>query len=402
MAGSDRDAGFCSGADEDDMSGLHSPSASEDSVEVQVSPISLRNKRKLAEPRKIQEPCTAPIKKRRRFELIQETADDETRPATSPSPSPFRPWSSSAKTCETKSVTKPVALVSCFKVEKENRIEDQVKVEVKEEDERAPNGELKRFEDLHRYEEQKRRGEEKKKELIFQEEAQRRREARIQEEILQRLQESHHRPISPSQSSTISSVYSSQRREPRQRFEPPPPPPPPPASVILPHPRLQEEPLSLVLRGEVPRVPSHPDVSGSFERPPTYHVDQVLSPHPQGQNHQMTSNGHARHITSGQQRNYKNMTRERRIEANARERTRVHTISAAFDTLRRSIPAYSHNQKLSKLSVLRIACSYIMTLSKIVNTPDGESENGDALGACVDLVSKTIQTEGKLRKKKDE
>lgn len=97
-----------------------------------------------------------------------------------------------------------------------------------------------------------------------------------------------------------------------------------------------------------------------------------------------------------EQRNYKNMTRERRIEANARERTRVHTISAAFDTLRRSIPAYSHNQKLSKLSVLRIACSYIMTLSNIVSGDDA------ATAECVDLVTKTIQREGKLRKKKDD
>lgn len=102
-----------------------------------------------------------------------------------------------------------------------------------------------------------------------------------------------------------------------------------------------------------------------------------------------------------EQRNYKNMTRERRIEANARERTRVHTISAAFDTLRKSIPSYSHNQKLSKLSVLRIACSYIMTLSSIVNSD--ESETDEPLTAeCVDLVSRTIQREGKLRKKKDD
>lgn len=97
-----------------------------------------------------------------------------------------------------------------------------------------------------------------------------------------------------------------------------------------------------------------------------------------------------------EQRNYKNMTRERRIEANARERTRVHTISAAFDTLRKSIPSYSHNQKLSKLSVLRIACSYIMTLSNIVNGDE------DGTAECVDLVTKTIQREGKLRKKKDD
>lgn len=102
-----------------------------------------------------------------------------------------------------------------------------------------------------------------------------------------------------------------------------------------------------------------------------------------------------------EQRNYKNMTRERRIEANARERTRVHTISAAFDTLRRSVPSYSHNQKLSKLSVLRIACSYIMTLSSIVNEDDPESGE-PSTSECVDLVSRTIQREGKLRKKKDD
>lgn len=103
-----------------------------------------------------------------------------------------------------------------------------------------------------------------------------------------------------------------------------------------------------------------------------------------------------------QQRNYKNMTRERRIEANARERTRVHTISAAFDTLRRAVPAYSHNQKLSKLSVLRIACSYILTLSRVAGSDYSADQSSPSLAECVDNVSKTIQMEGKLRKKKDE
>ena len=103
-----------------------------------------------------------------------------------------------------------------------------------------------------------------------------------------------------------------------------------------------------------------------------------------------------------QQRNYKNMTRERRIEANARERTRVHTISAAFDTLRRAVPAYSHNQKLSKLSVLRIACSYILTLSRVAGSDYSADQSSPSLADCVDNVSKTIQMEGKLRKKKDE
>lgn len=114
-----------------------------------------------------------------------------------------------------------------------------------------------------------------------------------------------------------------------------------------------------------PRVPPHPDVTDYSDKKPR------------------------------EQRNYKNMTRERRIEANARERTRVHTISAAFDTLRRAVPSYSHNQKLSKLSVLRIACAYIAALSTAM---DPEAE----LSTAVEAVTQTIHTEGKLRKKKDD
>uniref|UniRef100_A0A8D8T6P8 Protein atonal homolog 8 n=1 Tax=Cacopsylla melanoneura TaxID=428564 RepID=A0A8D8T6P8_9HEMI len=98
-------------------------------------------------------------------------------------------------------------------------------------------------------------------------------------------------------------------------------------------------------------------------------------------------------------RNYKNMTRERRIEANARERTRVHTISAAFETLRKTVPAYSTNQKLSKLSVLRIACSYIMTLSRIAGHDYSQDESEPSIESCVEDVTKTIQLEGKVKKK---
>lgn len=102
------------------------------------------------------------------------------------------------------------------------------------------------------------------------------------------------------------------------------------------------------------------------------------------------------------QRNYKNMTRERRIEANARERTRVHTISAAYDTLRKAIPSYSNTQKLSKLSVLRVACSYILTLSRMTGEDFSADQSEPDVQDCIDAVTRTIQTEGKLRRKKDE
>ncbi|CAL1535935.1 unnamed protein product [Lymnaea stagnalis] len=102
-------------------------------------------------------------------------------------------------------------------------------------------------------------------------------------------------------------------------------------------------------------------------------------------------------------KNYKNMTRERRVEANARERTRVHTISAAFDALRHAVPSYSHNQKLSKLAILRIACSYIMSLARLADLDyTSVSEHiGTPLtfAECVDMCTSTIQTEGRARRR---
>ncbi|CAH0564507.1 unnamed protein product [Brassicogethes aeneus] len=141
---------------------------------------------------------------------------------------------------------------------------------------------------------------------------------------------------------------------------------------------------------EVPRVPVHPVVTNLT----TVETEKVIFN--SAESFPALQSQSKKNDTRREQRNYKNMTRERRIEANARERTRVHTISAAFDTLRKSIPSYSHNQKLSKLSVLRIACSYIMTLSSIVSEDDKTTEEH------VDMVTKTIQREGKLRKKKDD
>ncbi|KAI4490199.1 hypothetical protein M0802_010833 [Mischocyttarus mexicanus] len=445
MAESERE-GSCSGVDEDDMSGLHS---SEDSVEVQVTPISLRNKRKLAEPRKIQEPSTAPLKKRR-FEQIEEAvvvvADEESRPASSPSP--FRPWrsptskSSDRKTSTTKATSSSTTgtssnnsnVVVSTIVSSTSTSSSNVRGVDREDEEEI--GRREKSSKIQEDEEEEEEEEEEEDEALMR--LRERTKIQVRSNAIPRRESNRQRleQLTPKSSSSISSASGIVRSS---------------------YPKLQEEPLALVLRGEIPRVPSHPAVSGSYERgpvsysldrhhhhhqqqqqqphhsppppvPPNHHhhhhhhhhnhhhhphQNHPIPPHRQ-QNHQIpvtqqTGNNHSRHLQSnanasgsGQQRNYKNMTRERRIEANARERTRVHTISAAFDTLRRTIPAYSHNQKLSKLSVLRIACSYIMTLSKLLNTPEGETTNGSSFASCVDLVSRTIQTEGPMVLKRKE
>ncbi|XP_053716284.1 neurogenic differentiation factor 6-A-like [Synchiropus splendidus] len=60
--------------------------------------------------------------------------------------------------------------------------------------------------------------------------------------------------------------------------------------------------------------------------------------------------------------------RQRRIEANARERNRMHGLNSALDTLRKVVPCYSKTQKLSKIETLRLAKNYIWALSEILNS----------------------------------
>lgn len=98
-------------------------------------------------------------------------------------------------------------------------------------------------------------------------------------------------------------------------------------------------------------------------------------------------------------RNYKSMSRQRRIEANARERTRVHTISAAFESLRKAVPAYADSQKLSKLAILRIASTYILSLACLNNLDYSRDQKRPSFSECVDLCTKTIQAEGRTRRR---
>uniref|UniRef100_A0A915J1L0 BHLH domain-containing protein n=1 Tax=Romanomermis culicivorax TaxID=13658 RepID=A0A915J1L0_ROMCU len=97
-------------------------------------------------------------------------------------------------------------------------------------------------------------------------------------------------------------------------------------------------------------------------------------------------------------KSYKNMTLERRMEANARERTRVHTIGAAFDDLRKLIPTKQPDQKLSKLSILRIACSYILLLAAMNGLDYSAGSQGYSVEECLELVSETLAAESKYRK----
>lgn len=91
----------------------------------------------------------------------------------------------------------------------------------------------------------------------------------------------------------------------------------------------------------------------------------------------------------------------RRLLANARERTRVHTISAAFEALRKQVPCYSYGQKLSKLAILRIACNYILSLAQLAEMDDGSDHGGVSFSQCVEQCTRTLQAEGRSKKRKE-
>lgn len=193
---------------------------------------------------------------------------------------------------------------------------------------------------------------------------------------------------------------------------------PNPAHIFVRHPGVttlhrafafpaQEEPLALITRKphfndvESGEKQLHLTFKSAKNKDMPNESSEILEEHTIDEE-ETCKDHHSSSLSRPQQRNYKNMTRERRIEANARERTRVHTISAAYETLRRAVPAYASSQKLSKLSVLRVACSYILTLSRMAGKDYSSDQSEPSIADCIEAINSTIQTEGKVKRKKDE
>ncbi|XP_072519779.1 transcription factor atoh8 isoform X2 [Salminus brasiliensis] len=104
--------------------------------------------------------------------------------------------------------------------------------------------------------------------------------------------------------------------------------------------------------------------------------------------------------SSGVVTEIKAIQQTRRLLANARERTRVHTISAAFEALRKQVPCYSYGQKLSKLAILRIACNYILSLAQLADLDYTPDHSNMSFRECVEQCTRTLQAEGRSKKRK--
>jgi len=58
-------------------------------------------------------------------------------------------------------------------------------------------------------------------------------------------------------------------------------------------------------------------------------------------------------------------TPTQRVAANVRERRRMSSLNAAFDRLRRRVPSFPHEKKLSRIQTLRLAIRYITFMSQL-------------------------------------
>ncbi|XP_053548263.1 transcription factor ATOH7 [Bombina bombina] len=67
----------------------------------------------------------------------------------------------------------------------------------------------------------------------------------------------------------------------------------------------------------------------------------------------------------------------RRLAANARERRRMQGLNTAFDSLRRVVPQWGEDKKLSKYETLQMALSYIMALRRILSDAERFSCAGE-------------------------
>ncbi|XP_078544692.1 neurogenic differentiation factor 4 [Lissotriton helveticus] len=79
----------------------------------------------------------------------------------------------------------------------------------------------------------------------------------------------------------------------------------------------------------------------------------------------------------------------RRVKANARERSRMHGLNDALESLRRVMPCYSKTQKLSKIETLRLARNYIWALSEVLESGQTAEEKGFIEMLCKGLSQPT-------------
>ncbi|XP_031633707.1 protein Fer3-like [Contarinia nasturtii] len=105
-------------------------------------------------------------------------------------------------------------------------------------------------------------------------------------------------------------------------------------------------------------------------------VSQRLSP--RGALTAPNSNGNASVTPKKTRRRVASLAQRR--AANIRERRRMFNLNEAFDKLRRKVPTFAYEKRLSRIETLRLAITYIGFMTEILSgTPPNEPNRGNDL-----------------------
>lgn len=66
-----------------------------------------------------------------------------------------------------------------------------------------------------------------------------------------------------------------------------------------------------------------------------------------------------------------------RRAANIRERRRMFNLNEAFDKLRRKVPTFAYEKRLSRIETLRLAITYISFMSELLGQHSGGGKGAD-------------------------
>ncbi|CAF87635.1 unnamed protein product, partial [Tetraodon nigroviridis] len=72
------------------------------------------------------------------------------------------------------------------------------------------------------------------------------------------------------------------------------------------------------------------------------------------------------HALTGKPRRRRIITVVQRQAANVRERRRMFSLNEAFDELRRKVPTFAYEKRLSRIDTLRLAIVYISFMTELL------------------------------------
>lgn len=83
-------------------------------------------------------------------------------------------------------------------------------------------------------------------------------------------------------------------------------------------------------------------------------------------------------------------TLAQRRAANIRERRRMYNLNEAFDKLRRKVPTFAYEKRLSRIETLRLAITYISFMTELLQSTPSPGGGGGA--GVADAVQSSAAT----------